>query len=144
MFLLGYNIYIEQRRFSVLIFASSFFCMAFITSVKYIRFTDIRERNLRAKVAEKLETTNDPKVINAIDIFESGVKGNEYVIKYFKDSASVSRTVLQNYIEKSFLDGFLSHFEINMYTYNAKGDEIQPAGNTKLSYFTELVRAGAL
>lgn len=144
LFLLAYNIYRQNRRFSVLIFSASFFCMALITSVKYIRFADIKERSLRATVARKLETANDPKVINAIDIFERGMASDSYVLNYFKNPKEIGEESLQNHLEKTYFDGFLSRFDVQMFTFNNLNKSFFERDSAQLLHYQQLVKIGAL
>ena len=144
LFLLAYNIYVQRHRFSVLIFALSFFCMAFITSIKYMRFTDTKERSLRANIARKLETSDDPKVINAIDIFERGMASDSFVLSYFKNAVALGEQSLQNHLEKTYFDSFLSRFEVHMFTFDNLDKGFLSKDNTELERFRQLVKIGAL
>lgn len=143
-FLLAYNIYVQRRRFSVSIFAMSFFCMAFITSIKYTRFADIKERNLRSNIARKLETADDPKVINAIDLFERGMSSDSFALSYFNNPVEYGEQSLQNHLEKTYFDGFLSRFELSMFTFNNVDQSFFKKDSAELGKFRQLVKIGAL
>lgn len=144
LFIISYNIYIQHTRFSIGIFASIFFCLAFISSIKYLKFNDIKERNSRYVIAQKLQYSDDPKVINSIQSLGNGISNDLFITDYFKSSRFNRHLALQNYITKTYLDGYLSPFEHNFYEFNVR-DSIHVNGNeNSLEHYQNLVRSGSV
>lgn len=143
IFIIAWNLYIRENRFSIGIFAALFFCLAFMSSLKYLNFIDIKEKNKRFTIAQKLESTDDPKIISAIESLEVGIYTDNFVADYFKQPALRRSDVLQRHISKQFLDGYLSKFEYNLYEYNSRDSSITGQG-VPLRYYKNLVQAGSV
>jgi two-component system nitrogen regulation sensor histidine kinase NtrY len=143
LFIVCYNVYVQHNKFSIGAFAAIFFCLAFVSSVKYLKFNDIKERNNRYMIAEKLQSSDDPKVINSIENLGNGISNDLFITDYFKSAQSDRHLALQNYINKTFLDGYLSPFEHNFYEF-AAGDTV--SGNTEksLQHYQSLVKSGSV
>lgn len=144
IFIISWNSYMQHRRFSIGVFATLFLCMAFLTSIKYIKFIDIKERSIRATIAEKLPYVDDPKVINSIDSFEKGVSSDSSIVAYFRHPLLTQTSSFHNYIIKKYLDGFLSRYEYRMYEYNTQDSILKDDGGSPFSKFRELVFSGAV
>ena len=144
IFVISYNNYAQKRKFSIAVFALLFLCIAFLTSLKYTKFIDIKERNTRKDIAFKLENTDDPKVINAISSFELGISSDSVVASYFKKPISLKTVSFDNYITKRYLDGYLSRFEYKMYEYNSKDSVLKQDGSVPISTYKDLVKSGAI
>lgn len=143
-FLIAYNIYIKTNKFSMVAFVSALFCMAFITSVKYTKFTDIRERTYRGSIAQRLETSINLQLVNAINVLEVGVISDKLISDYYNDPESFSTEVMQNHIVKKYLDGFIGNFEINLHNYGKNELILGDQTVVPLSYYRDLVLSGAL
>ena len=144
IFIIGWNNYIQKNRFSISIFAVLFLCMAFLTSLKYLRFNTLKERENRQTIAEKLFNSDDPKVINAIDSFEKNIASDSIVAKYFKKPNLTQPFSFHNYIEKTYLDGYLSRFEYKMYEYNNRDSTLNRDESVAFAKYKSLVRSGAV
>ncbi len=144
LLLLGWNNYVQNKKFIIAVFAVTFFCMAFISAVKYLKFADIKEREDRGIIAEKLLTTEDPKIINAIQSFEKSVSSNPSIIKYFETLTQGNADELHNYISKKYLDGYLSKFEYKMYEYNPLDSALNAKENVPLNKYKDLVKFGTV
>ncbi len=142
MYLIGYNAYVQNRKFSVLIFAFSFFCMAFITSIKYIRYTDVRERNYRNTIVKRLVTADDPQLVNAISVFEQGVNTDETILDYFNNPGNAES--FHNHIEKKYLNGILANFQLTIHIYNHLNEELGTHLQVPMQKFRDMVIYGAL
>jgi signal transduction histidine kinase len=143
IFLLGWNTYIQRTKFYVYIYALIFFCLAFISAVKYLKYNDIKERGLRYTMAEKLQSTDDPKVYTSIESIEKSISSDGFISRYLNTGANRQRTVLDNYIRNKFLDGYLSQFEYNIYDYS-KAELLDEQPNSKLIYYRNLVKSGSV
>lgn len=144
IFIIAYNNYVQRQKFSVGIFAVLFLSMAFLTALKYLKFNDIKERNNRESITHKLlEDADDPKVINAISSFENGISSDSLIISYFKYPKTMQTFSFHNYIEKKYLDGYLSRFDSNMYEYNDADSTLKKEESVGFSKYKGLVRSGA-
>lgn len=144
IFMIAYNNHIQKGRFSVSVMAVVFLCMATITSIKYIKFEDIKERNTRAGIANKLMYQDDPKVMNAIELLEQGLTVDSQVVSYFKQPLLIQTTNFHNYISKNYLDGYLSRFEYKMFEYNRNDQSLKSAESLPISKYKNLVKYGAV
>lgn len=144
IFLIGWNNYIEKRKFSVITFALLFLCMAFLTSLKYLKFNGIKERTNREVIVEKLLNAEDPKVINSIISFEKGISSDSTLIAYFKQPEDKQLFGFYNYLEKRYLDGYLSRYEYKIYAFNSYDENLNNTQNITIFKYRELVKSGAL
>ncbi|SDM89450.1 HAMP domain-containing protein [Pedobacter antarcticus] len=145
LFIFSYNHYIRNNKFSIGIFAALFFCLAFVSSIKYLKFNDIKERNNRYIIAQKLQSSDDPKVINSIESLGNGVSNDLFITDYFKSPAFNRHLALQNYITKTFLDGYLAPFEHNFYEFNEARDSINNKDQPRsLRHYQNLVKSGSV
>ncbi len=144
IFILGWNIFMQQRRLSIRIYTSLFFCMAFLTAIKYVKFIDIKERGIRKSIAQKLLLTDDPKVISSINSFENRIAGDSLLIAYYKNTSINNTYQIHNYISKKYLDGYLSRFEYKMFEYNNQDSSLKYPQSIPLSRYKSLVRYGAI
>ena len=144
IFILAWNDYVQQRRFYIGIYAALFFCMAFLSALKYVRFIDIKERTVRSGIAEKLFLADEPKVINSITSFENKISRDSLIVNYFKQSQSILPFQIDNYIEKNYLDGYLSRYDYKIFEYDKIDSSYNDEDSTPLSNYRALVRSGAL
>ncbi|WP_225872750.1 sensor histidine kinase [Pedobacter frigoris] len=144
IFIMAWNFYVRENRFSIGIFASLFFCLAFISSIKYLRFIDEKEKINRQSIAQKLVSTDDFTVISVIENLETGIASNSFVQNYFKQPALNSAAELQKNIDKKYLGKYLPRFEYNIFEYNSLDSSITGTENVPLSYFKGLVQSGSV
>lgn len=144
LFIISYNGYIQKNKFSIGVFAAVFFCLAFISSIKYLKFNDIKERSNRYVIAQKLQSSDDPKVINSIESLGNGISNDLFITDYFKSPGSNRHLALQNYIIKTFLDGYLSPFEHNFYEFNATDSTLAVREDRSLQHYQNLVKSGSV
>jgi len=144
LFIISYNIYIQKNKFTIGVFAAIFFCLAFISSIKYLKFNDIKERSSRYVIAQKLQSSDDPKVINSIESLGNGISNDLFIADYFKSPKGNRHLALQNYITKTFLDGYLSPFEHNFYEFNGKDSVSSQREENSLRHYQSLVRSGSV
>ncbi|MCD0487126.1 HAMP domain-containing histidine kinase [Pedobacter sp. MC2016-14] len=142
--LMGYNRYVKEDKFSIGVYAALFFCIALISSIKYQRYNDIKERNHRYLIAQKLQSSDDPKIINSVESLERGLSSDPFIVSYFKKPLPNRNRVLQNFIDKKFLDGYLSQFEYNLYEFNSQDSSIKNNERVPLSHYKSLVKAGSV
>ncbi|MEJ7556836.1 MAG: HAMP domain-containing sensor histidine kinase [Pedobacter sp.] len=144
VFIIGWNFYIRENKFSISVFAALFFCLATISSLKYQQFIDDKERTNRIAIGQKLIEPDDISVISTIENLENGILSNNFVINYYKQPALNSVFGLTKNIEKQYLDDFLPRFEYNIFVYNSLDSSTAVQKTLPLSYFKKLVQAGSI
>ncbi|GGE56967.1 HAMP domain-containing protein [Pedobacter psychrotolerans] len=143
LFIIARGIYVEGIRFSVGLFAIVFFCLAFNTSIKYIKYKDIKERSLREPLARKIQSSEDPNAIISLGVLESQLLNDDFLVRYFKQGAETNYPVLKNHI-KSYMDGYLSRYDYQIYPYNQDGESIDNIKSQAFSKYKELVESGSV
>lgn len=143
IFVVAWNNYKQSRRLSISIYALFFLSMAFLTSLKYLKFNDIKERSNREDMAQKLLDVNDPKVINSLVSFEEGISSDSLIVAYFKKPELMQPFGFHNYIEKKYLDGYLSRFDSRIYEYNSDDSVINKEESVPFAKYKDLVKSGA-
>ena len=144
IFIMGWNIYIRNNKFSIGIFAALFFCLAFISSIKYLKFTDVNEKNKRYAIAQKLGYADDPKIISSIESLEKAVSTDAFIAEYFKRPILDGTFDLEKHVNKILLGSYLTQYEYNLYEYNGRDSAISNKGAVPLSYYKNLVKSGSI
>jgi two-component system nitrogen regulation sensor histidine kinase NtrY len=144
LYVLGYNIYIQKGKFSIKIYALIFFCLALISSVKHIKYQDIKERDKRYNIAQKLESTDNPRIISSIESLERGVSSDPYVLSYFRSPTYGKVPALEKLINKKYLDSYLAQFEYNLYTFNDNNSSLKLNEEIPLLHYKNLVQSGSV
>lgn len=143
LFIVTRGVYVKEQRFSIGVFAIVFFCLAFNTSIKYIKYKDIKERSLREPLARKVQSSDDPNAIVALGTLENQLLTDEFLVRYFNQKGTASYSVLKNHI-KNYLDGYLTRYDYQIYPYNASGN---PSGNVTgqpFAKYRNLVQSGSV
>ena len=144
IFIIGWNFYVRNNKFSIGVFASLFFCLASISSLKYQQFIDDKEMGKRIAIGQKLVAPDDISVISTIENLETGILSNNFVLDYFKKPALNSVLELRKNIDKQYLDNFLPRYEYNIFVYNSLDSSTAVQETLPLSYFKKLVQAGSI
>jgi len=144
IFIMGWNVYIRNNKFSIGMFAALFFCLAFITSIKYLRFTDAKEKSKRYTIAQKLSYADDPKIIISIGNLEKAVSTDAFIAEYFKRPILNSSFDLEKHVNKILLGDYLTQYEYNLYEYNGQDSAISNKEAIPLSYYKNLVKSGTV
>lgn len=144
IFIIGWNFYVRENKFSISVFAALFFCLASISSLKYQEFIDDKEKDNRTAIAQKLVAPDDISVISTIENLENGILSNNFVLNYFKKPALSSVLELRKNIDKQYLDNYLPRFEYNIFVYNNLDSSTAVQETLPLSYFKKLVQAGTV
>ena len=143
VFLLGWNIYLQQAKFYVYIYALMFFCLAFVSALKYLEYNSKREQNMRLAIAQRLHYTDDPKVLMAIKSLEAGVTKDNFVAERFIALNDKRQSTLDKYLNEEFFEGYLTQFENTVLEYGAD-DTSNDSIPSKLDYYRNLVRSGSV
>ena len=144
IFIIGWNFYLRENKFSISVFAALFFCLASISSLKYQEFIDDKEKDNRISIAQKLVAPDDISVVSTIENLENGIMSNNFVLNYFKKPALNSVMELRKNIDKQYLDNYLPRFEYNIFVYNSLDSSTAVQETLPLSYFKKLVQAGTV
>ncbi|MCX3264254.1 sensor histidine kinase [Pedobacter agri] len=143
LFIVCRSIYDEKAKFSVGLFAIVFFCLAFNTSIKYIKYKDITERSLREPLARKVQSSEDPNAIVALGSLEGQLLKDEFLIRYFNQNGKSNYAVLKNHI-KNYLDGYLSRYDYQIYPYDKSGLDISNPNGQPFKKYKGLVESGSV
>lgn len=135
--------YIENKKFSIGLFAIVFFCLAFNTSIKYIKYKDITERSWREPMARKVQSSEDPNAVLALGSLEKQLLRDEFLLRFFSQDESSNYQVLKNHI-KNYLDGYLSRYDYQIYTYNTLGEPTNKQETQALNKYKSLVQSGSV
>lgn len=144
IFIICWNNYVQERRFYIWVYAVLFFCMAFLTALKYIKYASIKERSLRRTIAQKIMETDEPKAIYSISSFENKISNDTLIINYFNHPQVTESFQLDNYITKKYLDGYLSRFDHQINEYNNIDSAFKSENGSPLSKYKSLVLSGAV
>lgn len=137
--------YIKESYFSVGLLSIVFFCLAFNTSIKYIKYKDITERSKRELLAQKVQSSDDPNALLALGKLERQLLEDEFLIKYFNNNATGKSNfaVLKNHI-KGYLDGYLSRYDYNIYDYNKYESALSTNQAESIEKYKKLVQSGSV
>ncbi|MES2828934.1 MAG: HAMP domain-containing sensor histidine kinase [Bacteroidota bacterium] len=144
IFIIGWNFYVRQNKFTVSLFAALFFCLASISALKYQEFIDDKEKDTRITIAQKLVSPDDIDIVSTIENLENGVVTNNFVLNYFRQPALNSVLELKKNIDKQYLDDYLPRFEYNIFVYNSADSSMAVQETLPLSYFKNLVQSGSI
>ena len=142
LFIITRIFYVKETRFSVGLFALIFFCLAFNTSIKYIKYKDIKERIFRETLAQKVQSADDPNAIVALGNLEKKLLKDEFLINYFNNNSTGNYSVLKNHV-KDLMDGYLSRYDYKIYDYNRFETAIS-ADAQPISKYKYLVESGSI
>ncbi|MBC6110753.1 ATP-binding protein [Pedobacter fastidiosus] len=142
-FIIVRSVYLKEVRFSIGVLAIVFFCLAFNTSIKYIKYKDITERSLREPLARKVQSSDDPSAIIALNGLENQLLTDNFLVKFFTESDSGKYAVLKNHI-KDYLDGYLTRYDYQIYPYNKLEKSINKSNSQPIEKYKDLVEAGSV
>ncbi|MFC3561473.1 sensor histidine kinase [Pedobacter jamesrossensis] len=142
LFMVGRISYLKGKQFSVGLLAILFFCLAFNTSIKYIKYKDIKERSERELLARKVQSSEDPNAIIALGKLERQLLEDEFLVKYFTNGTA-NFAVLKNHI-RGYLDGYLSRYDYNIYDYNKFETVLNNAEALPIEKYKKLVESGSI
>jgi two-component system nitrogen regulation sensor histidine kinase NtrY len=144
LYLLGWNIYIQKGKFSIRIYASIFFLLALISCIKHIKYQDVKERNKRYNIAQKLQSSDNPRIISSIESLERGASSDPSVLNYFRSPTYTKVPGLEKLINKKYLDSYLAQFEYNLLTFNDNDSSLKLNESVPLQHYKDLVQSGSV
>ncbi|WP_316754676.1 HAMP domain-containing sensor histidine kinase [Pedobacter aquatilis] len=142
LFIIARLSYLNEKHFSVGLLAILFFCLAFNTSIKYIKYKDIKERSERELLARKVQSSEDPNAIIALGKLERQLLEDEFLVKYFTKGTANFAT-LKNHI-RGYLDGYLNRYDYNIYDYNKFETALNNLGAAPIEKYKKLVESGSI
>ncbi|KLT64517.1 HAMP domain-containing sensor histidine kinase [Pedobacter sp. BMA] len=143
LFIVARAVYVQEKTFSIGLFAIVFFCLAFNTSIKYTKYKDIKERSLREPLATRVQSSYDPSAIVALGILGDELVNDGFFTKYFSNIQTTNPAVLKNHI-KDYLDGYLTRYDYQIYPYNSSGLAIANPDSPPISKYKNLVEVGSV
>ncbi|MFD2582619.1 ATP-binding protein [Pedobacter vanadiisoli] len=143
LFIVARAVYLEEKHFSIGLFAIVFFCLAFNTSIKYTRYKDIKERSLREPLARKIQSSEDLNAIIALGTLGNEIVNDDFLSRYFKQNKTTNYMVLKNHL-KDYLDGYLSRYDYQIYPYDRLGKIMGNADSPPIDKYKKLVEAGSV
>jgi len=143
LFIVGRISYIKDKYFSVGLLSILFFCLAFNTSIKYIKYKDIKERSERELLARKVQSSEDPNAIIALSKLERQLLEDEFLVKYFTNNGRANFAVLKNHI-KGYMDGYLNRYDYNIYDYNKFETVLNNSEAQPIEKYKKLVESGSV
>ena len=75
-----------------------------------MKYQDIKERSKRFVLAQKLQSSDNPRVIRSIEGLEQGVESDQFVLSFFRNPTDSRAIVLEKLIDKSYLDSYLAQY----------------------------------
>ncbi|WP_131539395.1 sensor histidine kinase [Pedobacter nototheniae] len=144
LFIVTRSVYVKKVYFSTGLFAVVFFCLAFNTSIKYIKYKDIKERSFRETFARKVQSSEDPNAIIALGNLEQQIISDPYLVKYFTKAEGNNYAVLKNHF-KNYLDGYLAKYDYQIYPYDEGEKSLNnPEAQPLISKYKTLVEFGSV
>ncbi|WP_316799259.1 HAMP domain-containing sensor histidine kinase [Pedobacter frigidisoli] len=143
LFIVARAVYVQDKNFSIGLFAIVFFCLAFNTSIKYTKYKDIKERSLREPLATRVQSSYDPSAIVALGILGDELVNDGFFTKYFSNIQTTNPAVLKNHI-KDYLDGYLTRYDYQIYPYNRSGVAIANPDSPPIAKYKNLVEVGSV
>lgn len=143
LFLVARNIYIEDSKFNIGLFAAVFICLSFITSVKYLDYKEITEESLREPLARKIQSADDPNAILALNDLENKLLASKVLPDFFNEYKNINYVEFKSSI-KSFLSGYLSRYDFQVYSYIENGSPVTLSNATVFSKYKNLVQSGSI
>ncbi|TCD11656.1 sensor histidine kinase [Pedobacter frigidisoli] len=143
LFIVARAVYIKEKTFSIGMIAIVFFCLAFNTSIKYTKYKDIKERNMREPLARKVQSSEDPNAIIALGALGNEIVKDNFLERYFSQNGNANYAVLKNHV-KDYLDGYLSRYDYQIYPYSKTGSAIGNQEIPLLDKYKRLVQSGSV
>jgi signal transduction histidine kinase len=111
---------------------------SFIAAIKLNQFENIKERQTREALVQKLEVPDDATADYIFKKVESQIIADTAIIKYFNNDAAHNSDFLKTRFQKLYFDGYLSKYEFKVHEYN-KDEQAMAGDNYALSVFKDLV-----
>jgi len=101
-----------------------------VSAIKLNHFQSIKELEARKILVQRLQNTDDYDADKHFKQIEKKIALDSYIVQYFADSVHNS-AYLKNYFQKTYFDGYLPRYNVNIYVYNAHDDLISSSSNKK-------------
>ena len=143
LFLITRHIFVLGSKFGLGSFGATFICLALITSVKYLEYKNLTEQSIREPLARKVVSSDDPNAILALSSLENNLTNNNILPGLFLESKNSDNVKFKAKI-RAFLDGYLSSYNFEVYSFNRQGDGSNLDKSVLFSKFKGLVEAGTI
>jgi two-component system nitrogen regulation sensor histidine kinase NtrY len=142
--LIAFNVCYQKSKFSIRVYATLFFCLAFISAIKHIKYQDIKERSKQYTIAQKLQSSDNPRVLSSIENLEQRVSTDPYVLSYFKTPTSNKAVDLEKLINKKYLDSYLAQYEYHLFTFSSDDASLDSHDALSLLNYKNVVQSGSV
>jgi two-component system nitrogen regulation sensor histidine kinase NtrY len=136
------EIYLKKSKFSIGLLALIFFLIAFNTSIKYIKYKDIKERTYRESLALRVQSNDDPNAIISLSRLENKLLTDPFIVQHFKSNSVGDYKILKAHL-KDYMDGYLNRYNYKVFDYNSGGLAVNPEAEP-ISRYKNLVESGSV
>lgn len=143
IFIIGRLVYYYQGKiiFPALLLIALIF--ATIVSIKLTRYENVKELEIRKRLALKLEVADDPYAIVSFYDIENEIP-NDQKLKLLLQNPLKSTKEINARFNNIYFAGYLNKFDYNIYLYNKADSLINSNKDVPLSEYKEKVEQGSL
>lgn len=120
-------------------------CLIFATivSIKLNRFENIKEREIRKRLALKLESADDPNALLLFNEIEEKISNDRFLKLYFKRPQLNTQTLNKRF-QQYYLSGYLSEFDFKIHPFDKNNLPINFSSNQNINEYKRLVEYGSI
>lgn len=138
VFIRAYSfVYHKEQLFATSFLGIVFIC-AMIAAIKLSHFEDLKERDTRRVLIQKLEIPDDTEADQIFKKIENQIIADTAIAKYFANGTGNS-DYLKTRFQKLYFDGYLSKYEFRVHEYDANDEPTSGDKNYSLNVFKDLV-----
>lgn len=141
--LLGYKNFYAQGKLSLQLLISIILIAATICTIQLFEFQDLKEKESRKALVQKLESADDPNAVTLYNRMEDSIISDPAVIQFYEDTLR-NPNYLRNQLQKSYFDGYLSKYDFKIYCYDGTEKNLSGENNYDLNTFKSLVLYGSI
>ncbi|MDN5286260.1 MAG: hypothetical protein JWR38_2534 [Mucilaginibacter sp.] len=134
----AYDFLYHQEQLNAVTFLFIILICSLISALKLNYFENIKERETREALVQKLEVPDDATADYIFKKIEGQIVADSAIVGYFKKDTVHSKDFLKTRFQKLYFDGYLSKYEFKVHEYNDKDQPIAD-DNYSLNVFKDLV-----
>jgi len=134
----AYGFLYHKRRLIAVTFLSVILICSLISAIKLNQFENVKERQTREALVQKLEVPDDATADYIFKRIEGQIITDSAIIGYFKQDSVHNNDFLKTRFQKLYFDGYLSKYEFKVHEYNEQ-DQPLTGDNYSLNVFKDLV-----
>ncbi len=142
--LVAFNVYIQNGKFSVRVYAAIFFSLALISAIKHIKYQDVKERNKQLNIALELQSSDNPRILSSIEHLEKQVSDDPFVLNYFENPTAINTVDLEKLINRKYLDSYLAQYEYHLFTFSTNDKSFDSSEPVSLVNYKNFVQSGSV